>query len=157
VHYVKESTTSVMHQLPTNNLSSIQSYNKYMKIYSIIGSLVVTLALTFYTIGFAKEQRRKQVTSHVLLFFTIGVLLDISATTLMILGSTKGLLTIHGFIGYSSLLGMSIDTILLWRSNMKNGPLKTVSKSLSLYTRCAYMWWVAAFITGGLLVALSHR
>lgn len=128
-----------------------------MKIYSMIGSLVVTLALIFYTIGFAKEQRRKQVTSRVLLFFTFGVLLDISATTLMILGSTKGGLTFHGFIGYSSLLGMSIDTILLWKFNKKNGSLKTISKSLNLYTRCAYIWWVAAFITGGLLVALRHN
>jgi len=118
--------------------------------------MVVTVALIFYSVGFAKEQRRKQVTSRVLLFFTIGVLLDISATTLMILGSTKGMLTFHGFIGYSSLLGMSIDTILLWRYNLKNGSLQTVSKSLNAYTRCAYIWWVAAFITGGLLVALRH-
>jgi len=127
-----------------------------MKIYSMIGSMVVTVALIFYSVGFAKEQKRKQVTSRVLLFFTIGVLLDISATTLMILGSTKGMLTFHGFIGYSSLLGMSIDTILLWRYNLKNGSLQTVSKSLNAYTRCAYIWWVAAFITGGLLVALRH-
>jgi hypothetical protein len=127
-----------------------------MKIYSLVGSMVVTLALVFYSIGFAKEQRRKLITARVLLFFTIGVLLDISATTLMILGSTKGMLTFHGFIGYSSLLGMSIDTILLWRYNLKNGPTKTVNKSINIYTRCAYIWWVAAFITGGLLVALRH-
>lgn len=128
-----------------------------MKIYSMIGSLVVTLALIFYTIGFINEQRRKQVTSRVLLFFTIGVLLDISATTLMILGSTKGGLTLHGFIGYSSLLGMCIDTILLWRYNRKNSSTATTSKTLHLYSRCAYIWWVAAFITGGVLVALRHN
>lgn len=128
-----------------------------MKIYSMIGSMVVTLALVFYSIGFAKEQRHKLVTSRILLFFTIGVILDISATILMILGSTKGGLTFHGFIGYSSLLGMSIDTILLWRYNLKNGPQKPICRSLNIYTRCAYIWWVAAFITGGLLVALRHR
>ena len=127
-----------------------------MKIYAMIGSFVVIFALTFYSIGFVKEQRRKLITSRVLMFYTLGVLFDISATTLMILGSTKGLLTFHGFIGYSSLLGMSIDTILLWRHNQKNGPEMKVTKGLDIYSRIAYIWWVMAFITGGVLVAIRH-
>ena len=122
----------------------------------MIGSMVVTIALVLYTIGFIKEQRRKLVTSRVLLFFTIGVLFDISATILMILGSSKGMLTFHGFIGYSSLLGMAIDTILLWRYNVRNGLDVKVSKSLHIYSRIAYTWWVLAFITGGVLVAIRH-
>jgi len=121
----------------------------------MIGSLVVTIALALYTIGFFKEQRRKLVTKGVLLFFTIGVIFDISATILMILGSSKGF-TFHGFIGYSSLLGMSTDTFLLWRYNLKHGSETKVSKSLNLYSRITYIWWVMAFITGGLLVALRH-
>jgi len=121
----------------------------------MIGSLVVTIALALYTIGFFKEQRRKLVTKGVLLFFTIGVIFDISATILMILGSSKGF-TFHGFIGYSSLLGMSTDTFLLWRYNLKHGSETKVSKSLNLYSRITYIWWVMAFITGGVLVALRH-
>lgn len=128
-----------------------------MKIYSMIGSMVVTLALISYSIGFFKEQRRRQITPDVLLYFTIGVILDISATILMILGSTKGGLTFHGLIGYSSLLGMTIDTILLWRYKPQNGSVQTVSKTLNVYTRCVYIWWVAAFITGALLVMLRHH
>ena len=127
-----------------------------MKIYSIIGSFVVIVALILYSFGFVKEQRRKVITTRVLLIFMLGVLFDISATTLMILGSSKGLLTFHGFIGYSSLLGMGIDTILLWKFNRKNGPEMKVSKSLHLYSRVAYTWWVLAFITGGVLVAVRH-
>ncbi|MDR3652132.1 MAG: hypothetical protein P4L34_04090 [Paludibacter sp.] len=127
-----------------------------MKIYAMIGSLVVVFALVFYSIGFVKEQRKKLITSRVLLFFTLGVIFDISATTLMILGSTKGLLTFHGFIGYSSLLGMCIDTFLLWRHNLKKGPEVKVSQGLNIFSRVTYIWWVIAFITGGLLVALRH-
>ena len=127
-----------------------------MKIYSMIGSFVVIIALALYSIGFGKEQKRKLITSRVLLFYTLGVFFDISATTLMILGSTKGLLTFHGFIGYSSLLGMSIDTFLLWKHKLKKGPEVIVSKSLHIYSRVAFIWWVMAFITGGLLVALRH-
>jgi hypothetical protein len=127
-----------------------------MKIYSMIGSFVVIIALALYSIGFGSEQKRKLITSRVLLYYTLGVFFDISATTLMILGSTKGLLTFHGFIGYSSLLGMSIDTFLLWKHNQKKGPEVIVSQSLHIYSRVVFIWWVMAFITGGLLVALRH-
>ena len=126
-----------------------------MKTVSMIGSMVVTLALVFYSFGFAKERRRKKVTSRVLLFYTVGISLDITATILMIIGSSRGMVTIHGFIGYSSLLGMLADTFLLWRHNLKTGPEKDVSNRLHLYSRIAYTWWIIAYITGGLLVAIS--
>lgn len=127
-----------------------------MKTVSMIGSMVVTIALIFYSIGFAREQRRKLITSGVLLFYTIGVSLDITATTLMIIGSSRGMLTVHGFIGYSSLLGMLIDTFLLWRHNLKEGAGKEVNRGLHLYSRTAYIWWVVAYLTGGLLVAIGR-
>jgi len=126
-----------------------------MKTASIIGSAVVTMALLFYSIGFFKERRKKLVSSGVLTFYTIGVTLDITATILMIMGSSKGLVTIHGLIGYSSLLGMLIDTSLLWSHYLKKGMREMVSKPVHLYSRIAYIWWVIAFITGGLLVAIS--
>ena len=140
-----------------NRVTFFQPINsKNMNIFPMIGSFVVILALVFYSIGFAKEQKKKLVTSRVLLFYTLGVIFDISATTLMILGSSKGMLTIHGFIGYSSLLGMSIDTFLLWKHNLRKGTDEHVSKGLNLYSRISYIWWVMAFITGGVLVALRH-
>lgn len=126
-----------------------------MKTISVIGSLVVTIALVFYSIGFAKEQRKKRVPSNVLFFYTIGITLDITATILMIIGSSNGMLTFHGFIGYSSLLGMLTDTFLLWRHNLKRGPETDVSSRLQFYSRLAYIWWIIAYITGGLLVAIS--
>jgi hypothetical protein len=126
-----------------------------MKTASITGSIIVTLALVFYSIAFAKERRAKLVTSKVLLFYTIGITLDITATIFMIIGSSKGLLTFHGFIGYSSLLAMLTDTALLWRYNLKFGDSTEVSRNLHLYSRIAYIWWIIAYITGGLLVAVA--
>jgi hypothetical protein len=126
-----------------------------MKTASIIGSAIVTIALIFYSIGFSKESKGKLVTGSVLLFYTIGVSLDITATILMIIGSTKGMLTLHGMIGYSSLLGMLTDTILLWRHNINMGQETKVSRSLHIYSRIAFTWWIIAYITGGLLVAVS--
>jgi hypothetical protein len=126
-----------------------------MKTASITGSVIVTLALIFYSIGFAKERKQKIVSPNILFFYTMGVSLDITATIFMIIGSSKGLVTIHGLIGYSSLLGMLIDTILLWRYNITHGAGQLVSKGLHLYSRISFIWWIIAYITGGLLVAIS--
>ena len=126
-----------------------------MKTASIIGSMIVTLALVFYSIGFAKERKKKIISSGILFFYTIGISLDITATICMIIGSSKGLVTIHGLIGYSSLLGMLIDTILLWRYNIKHGAGQLVNKGLHLYSRISFIWWIIAYITGGLIVAIS--
>jgi hypothetical protein len=126
-----------------------------MRTASIIGSMIVTLALVFYSIGFAKESKAKVVSAGILFFYTIGVSLDITATIFMIIGSSNGLVTIHGMIGYSALLVMLIDTILLWRHNIRHGAGQLVSKSLHFYSRISFIWWVIAYITGGLLVAIS--
>lgn len=126
-----------------------------MKTVSMIASFIVTLALVSYSIGFSKESRKKLITGRVMLFYTVGVCLDITATILMIIGSSKGMLTVHGMIGYSSLLGMLTDTILLWRHNIRQGPGTEVNRGLHIYSRIAFTWWVIAYITGGLLVAIS--
>ncbi|MFC2100853.1 hypothetical protein ACFLRZ_03385 [Bacteroidota bacterium] len=72
----------------------------------------------------------------------------------MIIGSSKGGFTYHGIIGYSSLAGMSLDAILLWLRIRKYGLKCQVPKPLHLYSRYACLWWILAFITGGLLVAI---
>ena len=118
------------------------------------GATIVVLALASYTVAVIAEQRRRRITPRVLLFLTVGVLLDVTATVFMILGSSKGAFTLHGALGYSSLAAMIVDTILIWR-RASSGPLDApVPRGLHLYTRVAYLWWVAAFITGGLLVAM---
>ena len=126
-----------------------------MRTASITGSVIVTLALIIYTIGFVKERKAKLVTSRILFFYSLGVLLDITATIFMIIGSSKGIISTHGLIGYSALLAMLTDTCLLWRHNLKLGSMSTVSRSLHLYSQIAYTWWVTAYITGGILVAVS--
>jgi len=125
-----------------------------MNIYVQTGTIIVVFALISYSIAIITEQRKRKIINTVLFFLTLGVLLDITATTFMIIGSSKGPLTLHGFLGYSSLTGMTIDAVLIWRQKIKNGIGAAVPKGLHLYSRFAYIWWVLAFITGGLLVAL---
>ena len=122
----------------------------------MVGSLIVFFALAFYSIGIFTEQKHKKVLPRVLAFLTMGIIFDIIATAFMIAGSSKGLFTLHGIIGYSSLLGMLIDNILIWRIRVEKGPGAVVSDGIHRYSRYAYLWWVTAFITGGLLVIVSR-
>ena len=112
--------------------------------------IVVTFALIFYSIGVITEQRKCCVTKWVVGFLTAGIILDISSTALMIIGSGKIPITVHGFIGYSALTVMLIDTILIWRFWRRNG-LAEAPKRLTLYTRFAYSWWVVAYIAGAVI------
>jgi hypothetical protein len=121
----------------------------------MIGSTIVFFALLFYSIGIFTEQKKKSVVPRVLWFLTLGIIFDITATGFMIAGSSKGLFTLHGLIGYSSLLGMLIDNILIWQLRIKNGIGSVVPDSIHKYSRYAYIWWIIAFVTGGLLVAVS--
>jgi len=112
--------------------------------------VVVTVALVFYSIGVITEQRKHAVTRLVLFFLTGGVILDITSTILMIINSGNIPITAHGIIGYTALLVMLIDGILIWRQwrRNKNGP---VPRRLHLYTRIAYGWWVIAYIAGAII------
>jgi hypothetical protein len=118
------------------------------------GATIVVFALAAYTVAVIAEQRRRRITPYVLAFLTVGVLLDVTATAFMIMGTSKGPFTLHGVLGYSSLAAMIVDTLLIWRVARSAGPNAPVPPGLHLYTRVAYLWWVAAFITGGLLVAM---
>lgn len=118
------------------------------------GTIIVVFALASYSIAIFTEQRKKILRRRILVFLTLGVALDITATIFMILGSSKGIFTLHGIIGYSSLAGMFTDAVMIWRLKMKNGFYCPIPDKIHIYSRYAYIWWVIAFITGGLLVVL---
>lgn len=121
----------------------------------IAGTIIVNLALVFYTIGILTEQFRQVVNRRVITFLTLGVVFDITATAFMIAGSSSGPFTLHGILGYSSLAGMLIETVLAWKHYLYQ-PDQAVSRPLHLYSRFAYIWWVLAYITGAALVFLAR-
>lgn len=126
-----------------------------MNVYVSIGTKIVFLALLFYSIGIFTEQKKKHVTNMVLVFITLGIITDITATIFMIIGSSNQIFTIHGVLGYSSLTAMLLDAALLWRYRITKDVETQVTKGLHIYSRIAYIWWVLAFITGGTLVMLK--
>lgn len=119
------------------------------------GTRIVILALIAYSVGVYFEQRTRRVGGRVRLFLTLGIVLDIFATALMIAGSSNSPFTLHGILGYSSLAGMLTDAVLIWRHYLRHGDEEPISLRLHLYTRIAYLWWVCAFVTGALLVVLK--
>jgi uncharacterized repeat protein (TIGR03987 family) len=119
-----------------------------MKPILIVGSGIVTLALIAYSIGILTEQRKRILKWSVLVFLGLGLLFDISGTACMIIGSANSPFTFHGFIGYTALLAMLVDNVLLWNLKSKKGIGATVTQALHLYSRFAYIWWVLVYMSG---------
>jgi hypothetical protein len=47
---------------------------------------------------------------------------------------------------------MLVDAILIWRYWLKNKSAP-ITRGLNLYTRCAYTWWVIAYVVGAIIAA----
>ena len=126
-----------------------------MKPLVIIGTALVHLALISYGIGIITEQLKHRVTQFILVFLAFGLTFDLTATICMVMGAGRGFLTKHSVLGYSCLLVMAIDSMLVLRHRLKHGD-QQVSHSLHLFSRYAYLWWVAAaYVTGGFLAFMS--
>ena len=122
-----------------------------MKPIIIVAVTIVNLALISYTIGIIAEQRSHRVTATALRFLRFGVVFDIVATTLMVIGSGSGPFTLHGLLGFSSLGAMLVETWLAWRHRSRFGD-DIVPGWLHTYSRVAYSWWLVAYVTGAYLV-----
>jgi len=119
---------------------------------SMTGAFIITLSLLFYGIGSISLQRFKMVSIGVLWFLSTGVFLDIVASIFMIVGSQNTPFSLHGFIGFSALLGMLTDLILLWKFYSRNSNYTIVRKPLLRFSKLAYGWWIVAYLTGSLLI-----
>ena len=122
----------------------------------IAGTVIVNLALIAYGIGVFSEQRSHRVSLATLNWLRMGVIFDITATTCMIIGSSRGWFTVHGVLGFSSLAAMMLETALAWRHRATRGD-ERVPRWLHRYSRFAYGWWIAAYITGAVLVMTATR
>jgi hypothetical protein len=135
-------------------LFSFYDFIKYKTMAGILiaGIIIVHLALISYGIAIFTQSWRKTMSKFVLTFLSLGVILDITATVCMVIGSPEGGLTLHGIIGYSSLTGMLIDTVQSYRYAAKHGIGVTTPDRFNKWSRYAYYYWIAAYITGAVLV-----
>jgi hypothetical protein len=126
-----------------------------MKTYTLIAVTIVTLALFCYTVGTAAQLRSRRVGGSVVGFLAVGVLLDVVATVFMILGSGK-IVSLHGLLGYTALSGMVVEAVIAWRWRTRHGEAP-ITSGMARYSRLAYSYWVLAFVSGGLMVAMARR
>jgi hypothetical protein len=124
-----------------------------MKPVLIAGISIVNLALISYSTAIIIQSRKKSITRNVLFFLSIGILLDITATICMVISSGK-VISLHGMIGYSSLIGMFTDTILSYLNVKRYGLNSTLSQKFIRWSQVAFSFWVLAYITGAILVML---
>jgi hypothetical protein len=124
-----------------------------MKPILVAGISIVNLALISYAIAIIIQSRKKSINAHVLTFLTIGVILDITSTICMIIGSGK-VVSFHGVIGYISLAGMLTDTILSYMNVKRNGMNSILTRKFIRWSLVAFSYWVLAYITGAILVMM---
>ncbi|HAN79087.1 MAG TPA: hypothetical protein DCQ31_15630 [Bacteroidales bacterium] len=120
----------------------------------IAGTIVVVLALIAYSVGVYIEQTKRRINRYVVFFMSLGIFFDVTATVLMIAGSTNSPFTFHGFLGYSALILMIIEVVLIISFKINNSSDTLVPKKLHKYSLLAYCYWFFVFVTGGLIAAL---
>ncbi|MFN8586224.1 MAG: hypothetical protein U0704_00345 [Candidatus Eisenbacteria bacterium] len=116
----------------------------------------VTLALLFYSLGTWQAQRTRRAGPGARGFLTAGLTLDVVATALMIVATGSFSATLHGWLGYSALVLMLVDVVLLWR-HAARAPGSEMPNGLHLYSRWAYAYWVVAYFTGAALVMAAKH
>jgi hypothetical protein len=114
--------------------------------------IIVFFAFASYTTAIILQIRRRTMASLMSVFLTAGVVLDVTSTSFMIAGSRRIPFTFHGFLGYSALLLMATDLVLMWRFFARNRETR-ITNGLHRYSLAAYSWWVAAFIAGAVIAS----
>ncbi len=122
----------------------------------IAGVLLIHTALILYTIFIFKENKYKRATNGVLIFITLAVIFDISATACMMIGTEKEYFTLHGTLGYTALFLMIIDTIFIWKHKINKGSEVVFTTGLDRYSKFSFFLWIIAFATGEYLAIVSN-
>lgn len=118
---------------------------------AVLGAFVMTLSFLAYGIGSITLERFKIVSSVVLIFFSVGLLFEISAIVMMSLGSSglvRSISGLHSIIGSFALFMMLVNTVWVWSAYVNEGIDAKASSLLVSYTKVAYFIWVAAYLFG---------
>ena len=123
-----------------------------MNLISIIGAFVITLSLLAYGIGSISLVRFRLVGSIVLTFLSLGILFDIVAISLMMIGARDSYFSPHAIVGYTAFSVMLILALWVWKNFMTQGKDSKASIKLVAYTKMAYFVWVSAYLLGSIMV-----
>ena len=119
---------------------------------AIAGAFLITIALLFYGVAVIAIQRFKIIAPYIIIFISLGLLLELVAVFFMIIGSDEGAFTLHGIAGYLATLTMLINVIVIWYNYLKQGFDTVLKKPVVLYSRYAYIFWLIVYFTGSVIV-----
>lgn len=122
---------------------------------TVAGAIIISFSLLLYGIGFITIQQYKSVSWGVLVFLTLGILLNLTALVLMIVGSIDPLITVHSILGVSSFLVMLIHVIFAWQKFFIKRTEAVLHKKFLTLSKLVYGWWIITYIAGSLLVILK--
>lgn len=123
-----------------------------MNLLAIIGAFIITLSLLAYGIGSISLVRFRIIGSLVVVFLSLGVILDLTAISLMVIGAKSSIITAHSIIGYLAFLSMFVLTTWVWKIFLTKGKDFKAGKKMVLYTKVAYFFWVLAYLLGSILI-----
>lgn len=112
----------------------------------------MTLAFLSYGIGSITLERFKMVGTIVLVFYTLGLLFEVSAILMMAMSGSGGMGSWHGIIGELAFLVMLVNTVWVWSVYVRKGFDVQVNRWLLNFTKAAYFFWVVAYLLGIVLV-----
>ena len=123
-----------------------------MNLLAVIGAFIMTLAFLAYGIGSITLERFRIIGNMVLIFYSLGLLFEISAILMMIIAATGTVETWHMFVGALAFLIMLINTVWVWGVYFVKGLDGSVNIWLLRYTKAAYFCWVVAYLLGIVLI-----
>ncbi|MFW5830699.1 MAG: hypothetical protein ACOC1D_05725 [Prolixibacteraceae bacterium] len=117
-----------------------------MNLITMTGAFVITLGLLSYGLGSISLQRFKVISSGVLIFLTLGLILDITANILFLIGNNH-LFSLRRLPACSALFIMLINVIWIWRVYYLKTKDRFAGKQLLLYSKVAFGWWLIVYMT----------
>lgn len=118
----------------------------------LIGSVILSFSLLTIGLGSITLQRFKVIGRSVLLFLSLGFVMDIVAIFIMLKGSPNYLFSIYAILHYFAILIMLIYVIWVWKVFVEGGLDVRINKGLHWFARFAYGVWVIAYLGSSFLI-----
>jgi hypothetical protein len=118
----------------------------------LIGSVILSFSLLTFGLGSITLQRFKLIGRSVLLFLSLGFILDITAIVIMLRGSPDYLFSVYAILHYFAGLLMLVYVTWVWKVFCKGGLNTRINEGLHWFGKFAYGIWVLAYFVSSLLI-----
>jgi len=125
-----------------------------MNLVTLIGAIIITFSLLTFGLGSITLQRFKLIGRSVLVFLSIGLVLDIVGISLMLKATPDPPFSLHAILHYFAAFIMVIYVSWVWKVYIKGGLNTRIKEDLHWFAKFAYGVWVIAYFVGSLLVIL---